>query len=140
MRVSIVIPVRNEAASIRRTLRDLARQEFPVADYEILVIDGQSEDSTPEVVRYLQRSIPNLFLLDNPKRLASAGRNVGIRHARGDYIAIVDGHCQVHDPQFLVRLVEAFESSGADTLGRPQPLRAEQPTRFQLAVAAARTS
>jgi succinoglycan biosynthesis protein ExoA len=40
----------------------------------------------------------------------------------------------------LTNLVEAFETSGADTLGRPQPLRAEQPVKFQDAVADARTS
>jgi succinoglycan biosynthesis protein ExoA len=140
MRVSVIIPVRNEAASIRQTLQGLLRQEFPTSEYELLVVDGRSDDSTPEVIRYLQRSTSNLYLLDNPKRLASSARNVGIRHARGDYIVIVDGHCQIHDPQFLTRLVSAFESSGADTLGRPQPLRAERPTPFQLAVAAARSS
>jgi GT2 family glycosyltransferase len=140
MRVSVVVPVRNEAACIRQTLLGLATQDFPAHEYEILVIDGASEDGTPAIVAECQLSIPNLHLLENPKRLASAGRNVGIRHARGELIVIVDGHCQVNDPQYLTRLVEAFETSGADTLGRPQPLRADKPTAFQRAVAAARSS
>ena len=53
---------------------------------------------------------------------------------------IVDGHCHVRDRQFLRNLVDAFEASGADTLGRPQPLKCDDPTPFQRAVAAARTS
>jgi succinoglycan biosynthesis protein ExoA len=139
-RVSVIVPVRNEAAHVRHVLLDLAGQEFPEADFEILVIDGASEDGTPDIVRGLRRSIPNLYLFDNPKRLASAARNVGVRHAAGEFVVIVDGHCRVRDPHYLSRLVEAFEASGADTLGRPQPLRSEDPTPFQRAVAAARRS
>jgi succinoglycan biosynthesis protein ExoA len=140
MRVSVIVPVRNESASIRETLTGLARQDFPQHDCEILVIDGQSGDDTAAIVCDLQYSIPNLVLLDNPKRLASSGRNVGVQHARGDYVVIVDGHCQVREPRMLARLVEAFETSGADCLGRPQPLEADRPCAFQRAVAAARSS
>ena len=137
-RVSVIVPVRNEAAHVRRTLIGLAAQSY--ADFEILVIDGRSEDGTDDVVRELQATVPDLYLFDNPQRLASAGRNVGVRHARGEFLVVVDGHCRVRDPHFLANLVTAFEESGADTLGRPQPLRAEHPTAFQRCVAAARTS
>src|SRR5262249_24745369 len=140
MRVSIIIPVRNEAAHIQRTLRELADQDFPPTDFEILVVDRRSDDGTLETVRELRSSIPNLYLFDNPKRWASAGRSVGLRHAGGKYVVIVDGHCHVRDRNFLRNLVDAFEASGADTLGRPQPLKCDDPTTFQRAVAAARTS
>jgi len=140
MRVSVIVPVRNESACIRGTLLSLACQQFPVDDFEIVVIDGASDDNSPAIVHDLQASCPNLHLFENPKRLASAGRNVGVRNARGELIVIVDGHCQVRDPHYLRRLVEAFEASGADCLGRPQPLRSERPTSTQRAIAAARTS
>ena len=140
MRVSVIVPVRNEAAHVRRTLLGLARQDFPAADFEILVVDGRSDDGTPDVVRELQTDIPDLHLFDNPRRLASAGRNVGVAHAGGKYVVIVDGHCHVRDRRLLRNLVEAFEATGADTLGRPQPLRCDEPTPFQRAVATARTS
>jgi succinoglycan biosynthesis protein ExoA len=140
MRVSVIVPVRNEAAQIRATILGLARQDFPTADYEILVIDGRSDDGTPEIVREPRSTVPNLRLFDNPKRLASAARNVGVRNAGGKYVVIVDGHCRVTGPRFLRNIVEAFEATGADTLGRPQPLTCEDPTPFQRAVAAARAS
>jgi succinoglycan biosynthesis protein ExoA len=139
-RVSVIVPVRNEADHLRAVLLDLAAQDFPAAGYEILVVDGASDDGTPDIVRELQGSVPNLRLFDNPKRLASAARNIGVRHAAGEFVVIVDGHCRVRDRHYLSRLVEAFEESGADTLGRPQPLRADAPTPFQRAVAAARRS
>jgi succinoglycan biosynthesis protein ExoA len=140
MRVSAIVPVRNEAAHIRAILHGLADQQFAVDDYEVLVIDGMSDDGTADIVREFQATNSNFHLFNNPRRLASAARNVGVEHARGEVIVIVDGHCQIRDPHFLTRLVLAFESSGADTLGRPQPLRAVQPTAFQRAAAAARTS
>lgn len=140
MRVSVIVPVRNEAAGIRAIVHGLARQDFPIDDFEILVVDGDSDDATAAIVRGLQTNIANLSLLKNPKRWASAARNIGIEYSRGDFIVIVDGHCQMRDPQFLTRLVAAFESSGADTLGRPQPLGADQPTAFQRSAAAARSS
>src|SRR5262249_38428779 len=95
---------------------------------------------TVAVVRDVQQAVPNLHLLFNPNRLSSAARNIGIRHARGAYVLIVDGHCEIRDPNYLASLVEAFETTGADTLGPPQPLRADRPTPLQSAVAAARSS
>lgn len=140
MRVSVIVPIRNEAANIRPLLLDLARQDYPLTDFEILVIDGQSTDMTRDIVRELQQTIPNLYLFQNPKLLASAARNVGITISQGEFVVIVDGHCRVHDTLYLANMVEAFESSGADTLGRPQPLRADDLTPFQRAVSAARAS
>lgn len=140
MRISLIVPVRNEANHIRHTLMGLVNQDLAVSEYEILVVDGMSDDESLAIVREMQRSIPNLHILHNPKKLASAARNIGVLNARGDYVAIVDGHCQIRDPQFLTKMVEAFETSGADSLGRPQPLHADEQTVFQQAVSAARTS
>ena len=71
---------------------------------------------------------------------ASAGRNTAIRHATKDVVVIVDGHCHVPDREYLTKLSEAFAASKADCLGRPQPLDVPNPTAFQRAVSAARSS
>ena len=121
--VSVIVPVRNEAPHIAQTLQGLFEQEFPPEEFEVPVIDGQSTDATIAIVRGLQPSFVHLEVLDNPRRLASAARNVGIRHARGEYCVIIDGHCHVTNPNYLRNLVQAFEESGAASVGRPQPLR-----------------
>jgi succinoglycan biosynthesis protein ExoA len=140
MLVSVIVPVRNESAHVRRTLEGLRDQDFDPAAFEVLVIDGDSDDDTAEQVRALQPEFPNLRLFANPRRLASAARNVGVRHARGRFLVIVDGHCNLPDRRYLANLVKAFVASGADCLGRPQPLRTGDATAFQDAVAAARMS
>ena len=140
MQISVIVPVRNEAQNIRRTLNCLLDQEFDPSAFEVVVVDGASDDDTAAIVREMQSQLYQLQLLHNPNRLASAARNTGIQHARGQYIVIVDGHCAIHDRRYLANLVEAFERSGADCLGRPQPLRTEGASRFQQAVALARES
>lgn len=137
--VSVVMPVRNEETSIRHTLMQLALQTFDPARFEILVVDGESTDATREIVSEVARQYPNVRLYPNPRRWSSAGRNVGVRRARGEIVVIVDGHCEIDD-EFLARLVRAFQTSGADCLGRPQPLNISQANRLQRAIAAARAS
>ena len=138
--VSVVVPVRNEARSLERTLRLLLTQDFPRDRYEVIVADGASTDETVPIVRRLQGEFPNLKLVYNAGRLSSAGRNTAIRHARMDVLVIVDGHCHVPDRNYLRNLSSAFEASGADSLGRPQPLDVPDPTPFQRAVSLARSS
>jgi GT2 family glycosyltransferase len=137
--VTVIVPVRNEARSVERTLRSLLTQDYP-AGFEVIVADGGSTDQTVPIVRRLQSDYENLHLVFNPDRLSSAARNTAVRHMRGDVAVIVDGHCHVPDVQYLNHLAAAFAASGADCLGRPQPLDAPNPTPFQRAVATARHS
>jgi succinoglycan biosynthesis protein ExoA len=138
--ISVIVPVRNEGAFIRQTLEQLLDQDYDPESFEILVADGQSTDSTGAVVRQLAADHPNLRLLPNPRRWSSAGRNLGIRAARGEILVIVDGHCDLANPRYLRDLAEAFARSGADCVGRPQPLDVAGATPVQRAIAAARSS
>ena len=79
-------------------------------------------------------------ILDNPKLLSSAARNVGIRESQGEIVIIVDGHCEISDRRYLRKLADAFARSGADCIGRPQPLDVAGATLLQQAIAAARSS
>jgi succinoglycan biosynthesis protein ExoA len=138
--VSVIVPVRNEARFIERTLAQLVDQDFDPDRFEIIVVDGQSTDGTPALVAKFAEGHPNVCLLHNPQRLASAARNIAIRHARGDLILVVDGHCDLADRRCLQKLVAAFQRSGADCIGRPQPLDIEGASTLQRAIAAARSS
>ncbi len=138
--VTVIVPVRNEARSIERTLRSLLTQDFPADQFEVIVADGVSTDATVPLVRRLQAEFANLRLVFNPGRFSSAGRNVAIRHATKEVVVIVDGHCHIPDRNYLQNISTAFEASGADCLGRPQPLDVPEPSLFQRAVCVARSS
>ncbi len=138
--ITVVMPVRNEARFIADTLGQLLSQDYPKDRFEILVADGMSDDGTRDIVTRTAEDDDRVRLLDNPKRRSSAGRNVGFRAGRGDYFVVVDGHCFIPDDQFLSNIAECFEISGADCLGRPQPLDPPGLTPFQQSVALARAS
>jgi succinoglycan biosynthesis protein ExoA len=138
--ISIVVPVRNEQAFIADTLDQLLRQQYDPERFEVLVADGRSGDDTRSIVAALQARHPNLRLLDNPRRWSSAGRNAAIRAARGDIIVLVDGHCDLDNPHYLADLADAFSRSGADCVGRPQPLDVAGASALQRAIALARAS
>jgi succinoglycan biosynthesis protein ExoA len=138
--ISVIVPVRNEEAFIGDTLEQLLNQRYDPERFEVLVADGGSTDDTRAVVAAMRREYPNLRLLENPGRWSSAGRNVAVRAARGDFFLLIDGHCEVDNPSCLAELADAFERSGAACVGRPQPLDVRGATRLQRAVALARSS
>src|SRR4051812_43014019 len=106
--VTVVVPVRNEAACIAHTLTRLIEQDYDPAHFEIVVADGCSTDDTPDIVRRMQSLHSNIRLIHNPKRLSSAARNLGVRHGRGDLFVIVDGHCDIADRGYVRKMVAAF--------------------------------
>jgi polysaccharide deacetylase family protein (PEP-CTERM system associated) len=138
--ISVIVPVRNEARFIGETLRQLLEQRYDADRFEVLVADGGSTDDTWAVVAALQCRHPNLHLLPNPHHWSSAGRNTAIRAARGEIIVLVDGHCELEDAEYLREMASAFERSGADCVGRPQPLDVTGATILQRAIAIARAS
>lgn len=138
--ITVIVPVRNEARCIERTLTKIAQFNYPRSRYEIIVADGQSEDDTAERVRRLQQRFPHIRLFENPKRWSSAARNIGVRNGRGEIFVVIDGHCDIDDPNYLRHVVRAFRETGADCLGRPQPLEIDQATPLQEAIALARRS
>jgi succinoglycan biosynthesis protein ExoA len=138
--ISVIVPVRNEEPFIERTLDYLLAQDTTNLQLEILVVDGQSDDQTTAIVKRIADRHPQVQLHHNPKRLSSAARNIGINESTGEYILIVDGHCEITDRQHLQKVVAAFQASQADCLGRPQPLDVEHASTLQRAIAAARSS
>src|SRR5205807_10500875 len=138
--VSVIVPVRNEAVFITKTLCQLLEQDYERSRFEVIVADGESTDATAALVRALQGRYANLHLVSNPGRWSSAGRNAALEVSRGEIVVVIDGHCDVNNPHHLADLADAFERSGADCLGRPQPQDLSGATTLQQAIAACRGS
>jgi glycosyltransferase involved in cell wall biosynthesis len=136
----VCIPVRNEERFIHRTIDEIQAQDYPQDRYEIIVADGESTDKTAEIVKSICRKHPNVLLFNNPQRRSSAGRNIGFKNGKGDLFLVVDGHCLIGNPQLFRKIVNCFKKSGAQCLGRPQPLDPPGINDFQKALALARES
>ena len=97
MNLSIVIPAKNEAASIGQVV-ELAHDEFPHA--EIIVVDDGSTDATAEIAGQA-----GAIVVRHPESIGNgAAVKTGARAAQGDVLAIMDGDGQ-HDPRDLRKLL-----------------------------------
>ena len=137
--ISVVVPVRNEERAIANTLAQLLAQDYPADRFEVIVADGESTDDTWPIVDRLALTTPTCnwwqILVAGPVRPA-----IWEFAARGELLIIVDGHCDIGTNQYLRELAEAFARTGADCLGRPQPLEIDQPNLLQQAIGLARSS
>lgn len=90
--VSIVIPARNEAATIERALSSVLAQAWPLERLEVIVVDNGSHDRTAAVVRGFAQRHPELLvrLVREPRLGASRARNRGARCARGHVLLFLD--------------------------------------------------
>ena len=116
VRVSIVIPMRNEARHVGRCLDSIMRQDYPADWLEVKVVDGRSEDGSAAIVRSYAGRMPDVELLDNPARVTPAALNIGIRRSGGDMVIILGSHSFI-EPDFVSRNVAALAASGADCAG-----------------------
>ncbi|HUL22618.1 MAG TPA: glycosyltransferase family 2 protein [Thermodesulfobacteriota bacterium] len=114
--VSVLIPCRNEAKHIEDCLANIYGFAPPPGGFEVIVIDGMSNDGTRDILCQLQKRYPGLIVLDNLRRTVPHGMNIGIERARGEYIVRADVRC-VHPSNYLVDLVELSQKTRADNVG-----------------------
>jgi succinoglycan biosynthesis protein ExoO len=112
MDFSVIIPAYNVSGIIGRAIRSAAAQTLP--PLEILVVDDCSTDNTVEVVKALGSEIPSLRLLSSLANGGpSAARNIGLRAAKGDWIALLDSD-DAWKPGRLKRLSEVASTTSVD--------------------------
>lgn len=137
MRVSLVLTVLNEAASIDRLLESVAAQTRAVE--EIVVADGGSRDGTTERLRAWQDRLP-LRLIEAPGANISQGRNRAIEAASGPIIAVTDAGVRLDERwlEELVRPLEEWHERGARGLSPVAcgAFRADPGSPFELALGA----
>ena len=105
--VSIIMPIRNEAEFIERSIKSILHQDWPAEKMEILVVDGMSDDGTRKIVEQLSQADSRIKMLDNPGRIVPAALNIGLKVARGDLFIRVDGHAEVA-PDFVRQSIKAL--------------------------------
>ncbi|MDQ3002902.1 MAG: glycosyltransferase family 2 protein, partial [Fibrobacterota bacterium] len=93
--VSAMIPARNEAMVIEKTVRALLAMDYPKDKFEVIVISDHSNDGTTEIVDRLSKEDPRVRCLGWPARERGSGKphalNEGLKLCRFPVIAIYDG-------------------------------------------------
>jgi GT2 family glycosyltransferase len=117
--VTVVVPCRNEARHIGRVIDSVLRSRYPRERLEALFVDGMSTDGTRRILAEAAARHPFIRVLDNPRLIAPAALNEGIRRARGEIIVRFDGH-SLYPSDYIPRCVDLLRRTpGAALAGGP---------------------
>jgi dolichol-phosphate mannosyltransferase len=111
--ISIIIPTLNEAANLPLLVPQIAHA-LSGRDYEILIIDDNSRDETPQVCADLSQEYPlRLIVREEPSAGLGGAVLHGLRMASGAVFVVMDADLQ-HPPQKIPQLLEPLERGEAD--------------------------
>ncbi|PKN54446.1 MAG: glycosyl transferase family 2 [Deltaproteobacteria bacterium HGW-Deltaproteobacteria-14] len=113
--VSVVMPMRNEAALVAEAVGAMRRQDYP-GEVEIVCVDGMSSDGTRDIVLALAAADPRVRLIDSPSGRTPNAMNLGIRAARHPLVLRMDAHA-VAAPDYARRSVAALLEHDAACVG-----------------------
>jgi len=114
VRVSVIVPVYNNARGIKEAVECLSRQTFDKKQLEIIIIDNGSSDQTPQVMLELQDRYRGLkYAREERSNDSYLARNKGIGMAAGGIIAFTDSDC-MPAPNWVEEGVGAFDRENID--------------------------
>lgn len=107
LKITVCIVTYNEKGNIGDCLKSVYDMDYPPDLFEVLVVDGGSDDGTIDIVRDYQKIRDNLRLIIDHRKGTAVARRVGVEEAQSDYIAFTDADCEV-PPDWLIILVNGF--------------------------------
>jgi glycosyltransferase involved in cell wall biosynthesis len=111
-RLSVVVPVRNEAGNVAPLIAEIEAACAPLAPFEVVYVDDGSSDETPQRLAALAADRPWLRRLRHAQSCGqSAAVRTGVRAARAPVIVTLDGDGQ-NDPAYIPKLYAALQAAG----------------------------
>jgi len=116
-KISVVIPVLNEAESLRPLVSRLMPVLSPLGSHEVIFVDDGSDDDTSAVLEALHNEYPDIIKAIHlrVKRGKSIALQCGFDVAVGQLVVMMDGDLQDH-PEEIPKLVEYLEENNLDTV------------------------
>ena len=116
-KVSVVVCAHNEAENLQNYLQILLSQDYP--DYEVIVVDDESEDSTLILLEQYAREYPNFYHTFVPKgaRVISSKKlalTIGIKAAHYDYILLTDADCRPESRNWIREMMMGYDSDSTE--------------------------
>lgn len=112
--VSIVIITLNEEKRIGRLLEDLSKQSHQ--QFEVIVVDSNSDDNTCEVARGFEQALPSLTVHKMHERGTSLGRNTGAQLAKHERLIFLDADVRL-SPTFLTNALYELDNRKLEVAG-----------------------
>lgn len=115
--VSVIMPFYNEEKFIRKAIDSILKQSY--SNLEIIVIDDYSDDNSFEIVKEISLYDNRVKLIskqDEPRR-AGVSRNIGVKLAKGEYVAFQDADDYSEPNRIEIQLKKALEMPGKILVG-----------------------
>lgn len=110
--VSVIIPLHNAADTIGRTVSSVLEQDYPLEQYEIIIVDDGSTDGSEDSVRRFP-----VKLIRQSNAGAASARNTGIHNAKGELIIFLDSDCTVNRDWVNLHVREHIKNPEAECIG-----------------------
>ncbi|MFF3987630.1 glycosyltransferase family 2 protein [Streptomyces sp. NPDC001797] len=116
IKVSVIVPVYNTGKYVDECAPSLVGQSLPADEYEVIYVDDGSTDDTLSRLERIAAENSNVQVHTRPNSgWPGAPRNLGLRHAKGEYVQFVD-HDDKLGPEALERLYEHAKRNDADVV------------------------
>lgn len=103
MILSIVIPVYNVEMYVEKCIRSCENQDLLDSNYEIIVVNDGSTDSSLDIVQRVAKEYPNIHVISQVNQGLSVARNVGLKISSGDFVWFIDSDDWI-EPNCLLRI------------------------------------
>lgn len=114
--VSVLLPVRNEEKFIDACVASILAQDYPLAQMEIVFVDGMSTDHTVPLLQAWAAKVPQIKVLPNPNRTVPYAMNIAIRGSSGEYIVRLDAH-SIYPKDYVSKSIHLLLTKDCDNAG-----------------------
>tara|TARA_B100000925_G_scaffold290894_1_gene277256 strand:+ start:220 stop:1218 length:999 start_codon:yes stop_codon:yes gene_type:complete len=115
MSVSIIIPTLNEENYIADCLESLLASLTDCKEYEIIIVDGESNDNTINIVNQFRKNNQRIKIINNPKKIAPSALNLGVEASKYDIIIRCDAHAY-YPSEYIQNNIDLLISSDEKTM------------------------
>lgn len=130
MKLSILFPVYNEAATVRHILDEVLAWSMPGVEKEVIIIEGNSKDGTRELVREYEKKPGVSVIYEDAPRGKGAAVRAGIARVTGDYVLIQDGDLEYRVSDYP-KVLEPLLAGKADICFGSRTLASGQHWQFR---------
>ncbi len=113
LKISFILGIYNAERTLKECLYSIVSQSFPKNNYEIIIIDGGSTDSTLSICRDFMKCYPNIYLMHNTRKLSEGkgmSKDMGIKVARGDLVVLLDHDNILLGKDWISRMIYPFSN------------------------------
>ncbi|TAG01251.1 MAG: glycosyltransferase [Cytophagia bacterium] len=131
-KVSVIVAARNEEKNILYLLESLENQTFKKKDFEVIIIDDNSEDNTTKIIKDFQKnSLLSIKILQSDKKIDYSPKKkaltLGINQAKGILILTTDADC-IADENWIKTIWDFYKKTEAKLIS--SPVTFHQPSTF----------